>query len=513
MKLSIYLLKEEVRDFDDAIKDGRVYDQYSLDEAYDYDGVIVIGEIEKKIPDWVEFLNSEGSLDMNLEEYYNQSTRGIIMVRVSTRILAFTFGFGRFLLKDYAIEKDFGIKVVLNSVDPDKLKGVDKTKLNENMIQSRQQALKDITINEFDFDKMHDFVKRVAGKALDDELGVMLDGSESLHLNYELELEGINGLATTLYHRYDSKSYKRYFPWYDNMQIVKDKDLLVILNQILVKAIIEEDDIVQMNIPDILDDLAFDSMKFTQGGTIYDFEIASIKKFYEDNDKEITMENLKKRNAIFPHEEEPYSKKIYSCITMETIFEDSFYVLFDSQWFKIAKGFKEEIDNYIDKISICDLTFVNCKNKETEGAYTIRCCDETDSFYNMDRKLVDKVEVCDILTNEGEFIHIKPWKSSATLSHLFSQGRIAGTLMLQDTTFREKVYNQIKDKLGLTQIINIGDFKASDYEIVYAIIYTGDKTFSERLPFFSKLNLKQSVDILLSMGYKVSIKHIKKLID
>lgn len=91
MKLSVDLLKEEVLEFEEAIKTDKVYDQYDWGDTFEFDGTIIIGALEQKVPDWVEFLNKERKIDMNLEDYYNQSTRGILMVRVETRILAFTF--------------------------------------------------------------------------------------------------------------------------------------------------------------------------------------------------------------------------------------------------------------------------------------------------------------------------------------------------------------------------------------------------------------------------------------
>lgn len=61
----------------------------------------------------------------------------------------------------------------------------------------------------------------------------------------------------------------------------------------------------------------------------------------------------------------------------------------------------------------------------------------------MDKVLVERIEVCDFLTMDKKFIHIKPWKSSSTLSHLFSQGKIVGTQTLQEKEYREKLQRRL----------------------------------------------------------------------
>jgi uncharacterized protein (TIGR04141 family) len=43
---------------------------------------------------------------------------------------------------------------------------------------------------------------------------------------------------------------------------------------------------------------------------------------------------------------------------------------------------------------------------------------------------VDRVELCDILTKDGTFIHVKKRGRSSTLSHLFAQGITSSELLL-----------------------------------------------------------------------------------
>ena len=48
-----------------------------------------------------------------------------MVVRASDHLFAFSFGGGRYLLRDDRLERDFGLRIVLNSVDPESLRSVD----------------------------------------------------------------------------------------------------------------------------------------------------------------------------------------------------------------------------------------------------------------------------------------------------------------------------------------------------------------------------------------------------
>src|SRR3972149_1879058 len=67
----------------------------------------------------------------------NQSNGSVVLVEVernrAKRVLAFTFGNGRSLLALDKIEHDFGLRVVVNSVDPDRLRRVE-TKVFEDLV-------------------------------------------------------------------------------------------------------------------------------------------------------------------------------------------------------------------------------------------------------------------------------------------------------------------------------------------------------------------------------------------
>lgn len=142
----------------------------------------------------------------------------------------------------------------------------------------------------------------------------------------------------------------------------------------------------------------------------------------------------------------------------------------------------------------------------------------TQASKQSDRLLLDKknvvvpgrtspVEVCDILTQERKLVHVKRKFSSSSLSHLFSQGHVSARLLADNAQFRVAV----RDKIGSAQpkfrkLFTADRIVASEWEVVYAIIGPWDgQPASEKIPFFSKVNLRDRWTRLRGMGFEVSL--------
>ncbi|RYH32843.1 MAG: hypothetical protein EON54_20725 [Alcaligenaceae bacterium] len=137
----------------------------------------------------------------------------------------------------------------------------------------------------------------------------------------------------------------------------------------------------------------------------------------------------------------------------------------------------------------------------------------------LDKKLVkcDKtttpIELCDLLSPNGHFIHVKHRKGgSAGLSHLFSQGNVAAEVMLGDREFRFQARKVIKAQNPIfCAQLPLDGFKSSAVEIVFAILGDTHADVKTNLPFFSKVNLARVYDDLAGRNYKVSIAGIPKV--
>jgi uncharacterized protein (TIGR04141 family) len=103
-------------------------------------------------PDWVELLRAGFGDGVRVGR--SPAPGAVLIVRVTYRqvaqFLAFTFGVGRFLLKDNAYERKFGLRFALNAMfegdkrggtlDPSRLRSVDAKRVAANTVRMRHQT-------------------------------------------------------------------------------------------------------------------------------------------------------------------------------------------------------------------------------------------------------------------------------------------------------------------------------------------------------------------------------------
>lgn len=116
----------------------------------------------------------------------------------------------------------------------------------------------------------------------------------------------------------------------------------------------------------------------------------------------------------------------------------------------------------------------------------------------------DKIEFCDLLKDHRTLIHVKFYRSSSTLSHLFAQGHVAAETFVKDEQFRERLNTKLPPASRLVDTQARPD--ASQYSVIYAI--ATNKTLPTELPFFSKVSLKNATRTLRALNYDVALTRI-----
>lgn len=119
------------------------------------------------------------------------------------------------------------------------------------------------------------------------------------------------------------------------------------------------------------------------------------------------------------------------------------------------------------------------------------------------------IEPCDLLSEDGGFIHIKHRRGgSSSLSHLFAQARISCEAFVGDGQFRENLREHVhKRNPGLEDLIPLERPQTSEYRIVLGILgmSTDDLQAPRGLPFFSQLNLVHTTEFIRSRGFQVEL--------
>jgi hypothetical protein len=196
------------------------------------------------------------------------------------------------------------------------------------------------------------------------------------------------------------------------------------------------------------------------------------------------------------------------------------YVLFDSRWFEIEKAYATRVTNYVNSISAVSIALPQGNLGEDEGVYNESVANGAPKqFALLDKQTIradgaaTPIEFCDLMSDAGHLIHVKKRSSSATLSHLFSQGSVSADAFLGDLVVRREIRAKLK-KLKKNAHITLIPTKRptpAAYEVVYAILAKDGAPWPPSLPFFSAVNLMHHANRIQNLGFKVSLQHVKQV--
>lgn len=462
-------------------------------------------------PSWVELFKP--AVGTQLDDLFNSGAAAVLFVSAVGRTFAITFGYGRMLLNNDCYEENFGLYVVLNSVDPTKLRSVDAQSLDAVPVQVRSQASVATGIADFGLDIEQDLIYAATGKPKDFTLGKQITGKDAVKVTLQVALDDLPELLAKLMAQYSAKSYKENFAWIDHLAEVRDVSLLEQLNQQLTDKIRSNDfDRTWLSVPEIIEWVDIEGFKYQKlkNGMLHsdiDWESYVASLGY---DTPWNLETFKKQQVLCIRQSSgqvAYAWPLYRCIYCELESGGGTYALTNGKWFRVDVEFLSALNAAVDDIPTCTIPLPDYVDAD-ERAYNERVY-KTDTAYFalMDNKLVSygggnsKIEFCDLYTSGKHLVHVKRYGGSSVLSHLFAQGLVSARLLLSDGQFRDKV----NDELPLGHKIEVVDGKPipSSYEVVYAIVSNNPTKFE--LPLFSKINLRNCYKQLQMFGIKVSL--------
>lgn len=513
-KLSIYLLKNEILKIEsiEKIKKEDLFedpDKIEILEKIDDSGIVYYKPSTIVEPSWVRNFFLQKETDM-----LQSSSRAVLIKRVlvnnETLYFALTFGYARFLFKPNVFVEQFGLKIVLNTIEKNRIRKISKTSIGGNQKQSEEQLPKSSDIIEFGFDINRDLMKNVTGKSEDSIFeNSMLTGGENLSLSVDRNIENINDLLTYCYRKFKSDSYLEKFAWIDNIQYIKDTSLTQKLDAQLVSEINKKNYTnVWMAVPEVISWEEVKGFNLSNNNDLFDdIEIEIVVNSLKQKLEGIEQLKSKKIKAISnkSDDEIKYEWRAYDCIIAEITFENAEYCLNNGKWYLISKDFTKEINQEYDNLSICQADFIEY-NHDGEDEYNKKLSLHLQGAIMFHKILVptgragETIEPCDVYWDK-KIIHVKKNSGSSMLSHLFSQAFVSSKMWI-DKKMREKLCSKLKEKGSL-----FIDFNPQDYEIVLAIIGESENG-RPKIPFFSKVTLCYTAKDLVDYGYKVSVKAI-----
>ena len=508
-KLSIYLLKDGLSEDSDILKIEDSKDPIEIKISNGNAILYVKKDNSHPPPSWTNLFTSHQKIEQDIFG----STRSVgaaFIIRKFGKVFILTFGTGHHLLKQDLIERDFGLRVTLNSVDPEKLRSLDKASYENNPLNSRIQSSREVDIFQLRTDSELDLVYAVTGVSEVPIFGSHVTGRDALSLAVTVTIDGLSEILEESLQRY-RKKLPQQFDWIDNINRIKDPDEIEILNIELDQAI-EKGDFsnIYLGEPEIVDwenqiGYSFDLRPNTYRHPVLQLE--NLIEYLAKKGLSFCVSELKSTLVHINNSDYQSAKSwsAYRCICAEILYADRYNILRNGIWYKVANDYVATLDKFLSEnlkkseISMPDYNFNNEEDYNKEVAKNL-------DFYLMDKNLIkiggpsDKVEFCDLIYKNKKWIHVKYYRSSATLSHLFSQGAVAAQAFIGEPEFRRR----LSEKMPFAAKLQFPERRpeTKEYEIVYAI--ATKKEVPLALPFFSKVTLKQAIKAISMMGFNVS---------
>ncbi len=514
-RLCVYLIKEDCIQQEDVLKDASLLTKYTIKGVSANNTALFVKESHSNPPKWAVFFS--GALEKNLADLYNSSSAAALIVKHNKQFFAYTFGHGHHLLNPNNIVDSFGLKVVLNSIDAAKIRSVDIKNLDTVLRYSKVQTSQAGSVDNFGMNIDRDILNAVTGLSNDEALGKQISGSTALHLSLAVKVQNLPDLCGKLLTKFNDKNYKETFPWVDHISEVRNPHLIGELNDSLVNAVKEKDfERFFLAPPEIVDWELVEGFKYKTSDEEVREDIHISDVMPNDNTEEVSLAWLKKKEVLCIGKDSEQiidGWTLYDCINYELKKDRETYLLTGSKWFKIDSHYVDTVNKEIGVISeYKNFTFPKYGG-EREDEYNKSVADKNSkTCFLMDKKNIaygggmSKIEFCDLLINKTDFVHVKRFRGSSALSHLFLQGFNSAFLFLTDSDFSKKVNKLLPTQWKFSEGDNI---KASDYEVVFAVISRAKGSTKDIFPFFSKVSLIHIYKQLKAYGYKVSIAKIE----
>ncbi|WP_110630999.1 TIGR04141 family sporadically distributed protein [Salinicola salarius] len=494
---------------------------------------VFVGQIYSNPPKWRSFIE-EGFYELS-DDIFTGGAGAVIFTPVGSRFAAICFGHIHIALNDDAFERQFGLKVTLNSVPGSNIRSLDLATPDAVTFQKRVQASRDSDVNAFGVDRLRDVARVAGGTPKDPSFARFVAGKDSLSITCELDINDVQKKCNEIFKIYEKTDYKTDFKWVDNLRPVIEKDLIEQLDE---KLFVDLGELrkgnpvdLHMSPPEVANYIEGSELHYngfgSHGATFHSLAITDY--ISELNRCKFTgdIKEIKEKHRISakPSDKDQFSEKwkVYDCFIHEaslTSKTDTFYfILFAGNWFQVEALFKDSVNKFFDEIDTVNIIGKTAAHNEQEliaNLVETRAAD----LLKLDREKINpagvrnaNLEPADFLSDKKHFIHLKDGHSSGPISHLWSQGVVSAEAFVGDKEFRKKLRSIVKsEKKGFEVHLPKSTERVvrEKYTIVYGIMRQPYADGTLGLPFFSKVSLQVSVERLRKLGFDVAIELIEK---
>ena len=533
---SLFRLRDDLGDFDmfvDFESDRTIYPVGPIDRP-GFTAKLYFTDTVRPQPPWLSFV--EEGFEDSLPWQSSRNVSALIIVNIDPngigQFFALAFGTaGRHMLRSDAYRPRYGLIAALNLVAADhtspQLRSFDTTRHGRGVLRSRLQTAALSAVDVFELDLLRDLVRNATGQPADIERwGRRVGGSDVLRVARDIRFEELGELCTAVDEVASSGAYREQFDWIDNIQPVSDQTLLTVLEDEVVGLIRDQrTDILQLAPPEVADwdrlsqfQYHFDTRLGLRRSDLLLSAYLGGLRVSDPGLKEVTVDWLRRRQIIgLDGDHARYrSWSVWRCLVGEFEYDQRSYVLEDGSFYQVAESYLQQLNDEILPFSgSTGLQLPPAPPDPKEPEYNKQAAASSDSLLLLDTFLVPisgargGIELCDLLTDQRQFVHVKRAKGgSQQLSHLFAQARVAAEQLLVNASFRseaKKLVGHRGNEDPRFDVIDPAGIRAGDFEIVLAIIKKWGASDIDSLPFFAKVDLRRTLVDLAGRGYRASV--------
>lgn len=522
-RLTVFLLRD-ISAPDEAIRVDKQPTSIAVKQGSGLEGRFYYQDSHANPPAWVKELGP--ALSSPIGAVFAASASGLLIIYTSKRYFAITFGYGKSFLDPAKIQRQFGLKVALNRIDPAQIRSVDTKTFEDMVVTKNTQTSRSSDIPTFGIDVSRDILRAVAGEPRDPKFAKRLAGSDALVLSTDLKVSDLPSKCDELLIAFNDTAYKADFEWIDHLEIVDDKVLTDQLDEMLVADLKACNTThCHMATPDPVSWEDIDSFKIggTRNALYDDLDLDQYLKNLGPKTADITVDRLKSRPISVKYtrgSDFDGAWNIYQCLISEQRHQNQLYVLIEGRWFAVSDTLVSQVDRFMSGLPSTKPPIEDALVDEVEPAYNQRMAKKyPDDLLLLDAKIKrpggasSGIEFCDLLSDSGDLIHVKRKSRSSTLSHLFAQGSISATTFVSDGEYRDELRSAVRSVVPSASqakwLALIPDSSTSVnkqlYTVRYVVLTKGSRSGIDWLPFFSKLNLMQHGKQLQNLGFGVTV--------
>ncbi|MDT0382056.1 DUF6119 family protein [Streptomyces sp. DSM 42041] len=519
MKLTVSIARKDVTTFEELIRAVYVerlgLTRLEPTSSLSFPVQAYIQRDKPTQPKWVNFLGQHFAVT-GVE---NTSNSFVLLAKVRDRIFAVTFGVSGINSLDRGkLERGFGLRVCANSVDASELISVDTRNLDAVTRQQKTHLSIGSSISDFSIPVEQDWVRRIQGKTGKLDFAKSLSGADSLHINVSGSLSKLPDFLSAILDAYESEDYKTTFPFLDYYSPVDSHDprFAELERKLLARVLNRATEKTSLAAPQIVDDEQVSHYEISAKYKVAETEEVTLAGVYEflgaSYDGDDPLHDVRIVPIADSGQAAGQKRPLRDWVVCEVAESDRTYVLSLGEWYEVAGDFVSSVNSEVARIADVtdELQLDAWQPSEKEGDYNERVA-ENRQWALLDKKNYSiggpsqKIEICDLLTKDMQLICVKQQTSSATLSHLFSQGSVSAELYRGEPDYRNRIYNDARENWG-EEIPEPPEGPTPT--IVYAIANDRPGKLADNLFFFSKITLLANRRIIERLGIKVAMARV-----